>query len=44
MAKMKLARGKKKQETSKVQAFGCVLVIVIMLALFTWFFAAALRP
>ncbi|MCY4586034.1 MAG: hypothetical protein OXB98_08370 [Bryobacterales bacterium] len=44
MRKMKLARGKKKKQSSKVQAFGCSLVIVILLGLFIWFFTAAVSP
>ena len=42
--KMKLARGKKKKQTSKAQAFGCSLAIVILLGLFIWFFTAAVSP
>ena len=41
MARMKLAKGKKKNPAPQVQAFGCVMVIVILLALFIWFFAGA---
>ena len=44
MSRLKLATGKKKEQASKAQAFGCGLVIVIMLALFIWFFAAAFQP
>jgi len=44
MSRLKLAKGKKKQQVPKAQAFGCALVIVIMLALFIWFFAAAVQP
>jgi hypothetical protein len=41
MARRKLAKSKKKNPAPQIQAFGCVMVIVILLALFIWFFAAA---
>lgn len=41
MARMKLAKRKKKNPAPQIQAFGCVMVIVILLGMFIWFFAAA---
>ena len=44
MAKFKLARGQKKAPPPKFGAVGCVLVVVVLLALFMWFFSGALQP
>ncbi len=43
MSRVKLATGKKKEKAAKAPAFGCAFVILMLLALFTWFFAAAVR-
>jgi hypothetical protein len=43
MSRVKLAKGRKKEKAPKAAAFGCGLVIAMLLALFIWFFAAAVR-
>ena len=44
MPKFKPIRGKKKEAPPKAGAVGCVLAIVVLMALFVWIFWAALQP